>query len=161
MGRKYKYPEVQGWWVYSIYVPSIAKYYIGVSGCKKCSRRWCKAFYKGTALEPYLDEWDSMIKTVIQDGFLTKEESLKKEDALIQELNKLCINERRSGLVYTNDKNAYCREWVKNNTEYQEYHKQYSKQWRLDNPEYHKQYMRQHRLKKKQQNQLTLFDEAS
>lgn len=32
MANKRKYPEVVGWWVYSIQVPSNGKFYIGVSG---------------------------------------------------------------------------------------------------------------------------------
>lgn len=174
MGKR-KYPEIKGYWVYSIQVPSINKYYIGVSRCKECYQRWQKSLYNGTALEPYLDEFDSMIKTVLVDN-LTKEEALKYEDALIQELqmNDLCINSKRSGLI-ANDINSYNRELLKNNTEYHENHKQLCKQWREDNKEkireYNKQYyeknkekQRQRRVKKKlekQVNQLTLFDLAS
>lgn len=130
MNRKRKYPEVQGYWVYSIYIPSINNYYIGVSK-QKCSQRWRTCKYKGKSLEPYLDEWDSMIKTVLVDG-LTKEEALKYEDNIIQALkmNNLCINSYRSGLISVSDKNAYRREYRKNNPEYREYQKQYQKQYK-------------------------------
>lgn len=121
-----KYTEVQGWWIYTIYVPSINKYYIGISGQENCYQRWQKCQYKGGSLEPYLSEWESMEKTVLMDG-LTYEEALKFEDNIIQrfKVNDLCINKYRSGWIAKNDKNAYRRE------------------------------------KRKQQNQLTLFDLAS
>ena len=104
---KRKYPKVSGYWVYSIQIKSNSKYYIGVSKLK-CSDRWYKSVYKGTALEPYLDEWDSMEKTVLAND-LTKEEALKYEDNIIQALsmNDLCINSKRSGLVKVIDVNAY------------------------------------------------------
>lgn len=168
MGRKRKYPEVKGWWLYTIKVPSINKYYIGVSK-QQCSQRWCKSNYKGKSLAPYLNEWDSMIKTVLVDN-LTKEEALKKEDALIQELRfkNLCINERRSGLIEVSDINAYQREHQK---QYYENNKERilerKKQRYQNDAEYRERILEQHkqyRLKKKlekQQNQLTLFDLAS
>lgn len=117
-----------------------------------------KKWYKGIVIEPYLDEWESMEKTVIKDN-LTKEEALKKEDALIQELNDLCINERRSGLI-TKDKNEYQKQYYEDNTEYY-------KQYYEDNKERIKEKRRQRYQRKKlekqqqQQTQLTLFDEAS
>lgn len=175
-----KYPKVQGYWLYTIYVPSINKYYIGVSGCKECCQRWHKSAYLNTVLKHYFNEWDSMEKTVLIDG-LNREEAFKKEDELIQELrmNDLCINKQRSGLFRTNDANAYMREYREDNTEYQEY----QKQWHENNPDYNKQWReqqkqqaiqranqqakqrsKQNRLMKKlqqQQTQLTLFDEAS
>lgn len=135
---KRKYEEVKGYWVYSIKIPSINKYYIGVSK-QKCYRRWNKAGYKGKSLEPYLDEWDSMIKTVLVDN-LTKEQSYQYEDAIIRglQMNNLTINERRSGLI-ASDENVYKREYYENNSEYRECNKQRAKQWRLNNPEYSKQ----------------------
>lgn len=134
-----KYPEVKGYWVYSIQIKSNGKYYIGVSKLK-CCQRWRKGCYKkNNSLGKYLDEWDSMVKTVLIDN-LTKEQALKYEDNIIQALkmNNLCINEQRSGFI-TNDKNAYNREYLKNNPEYHEQCIERSKQWRLDNPEYCKQ----------------------
>lgn len=41
MAGKRKYPEVKGWWIYSIKIPSINKYYIGVSK-QQCCQRWQK-----------------------------------------------------------------------------------------------------------------------
>lgn len=151
---KRKYPEVKGWWVYSIKVPSINKYYIGVSKQKCCYKRWQKAFYKEKSLKPYLSEWDSMIKTVLVDN-LTKEEAYQYEGKIIDALsmNNLCINERRSGLIKVSDVNAYMREYREDNKEqYNEYHKQYYER----NKEKINQQKRQRRLKKKlekQQNQ--------
>lgn len=144
MANKRKYPEVKGWWVYSIYIPSINKYYIGVSKYKKCSQRWRKSAYLTTVLNQYLNEWDSMIKTVIQNN-LTKEQSYQLEGELIQDLNKkdLCINERRSGLI-TNDMNAYIKEYRENNTEYQERQKEYDKQRYENNKEQFKEYNKQY-----------------
>lgn len=163
MANKRKYPKVVGYWVYTIYIPSVAKYYVGISK-QQCYLRWRKASYKGVALEPYLSEWDNMEKIVIQDN-LTKEEALKKEDELIQELrvNDLCINSKRSGLI-ANDKNVYMSEYYKNNKEYRERTNQQRKQWQEDNKEKWNEYRRQRYLKKKlqqQQTQLTLFDIAS
>ena len=160
MANKRKYPEVVGWWVYSIKIKSNGKYYIGVSGYKKCSQRFAKNKYKTCSLNQYLDEWDSMEKTVLIDG-LSKVDAYNYEDNIIRALkmNNLCINELRSGLVSVNDKNAYKRELRKNNTEYRERQNQQVKQWRLDNPEYQKQWQKQNRLKKKlekQQNQTSL-----
>lgn len=172
MARKYE--EVVGYWVYSIKVPSVNKYYIGISK-QRISKRWQKSAYKGMALEPYLNEWDSMEKTVLVDN-LTKEQAYKYEDNILRALkmNDLCINERRSGLIKVSDVNAYQRELLKNNTEYHENQKQLCKQWRENNKENHKQLkkqwyennkekileqQRQRRLKKKlqkQQNSLPL-----
>lgn len=174
-----KYQEVVGYWVYSIQVPSINKHYIGVSK-QQCYKRWCKSYYKDTVLEPYLEEFDSMIKTVLVDN-LTKEEALKYEDNIIRalQMNNLCINERRSGLIEVSDVNTYMRKYRKDNPEYRERQKQcnkqyyennkekyqeYKKQWDKDNPEYMKQYyeknkekireqQRQYRLKKKLEKQ--------
>lgn len=140
---KRKYPEVSGYWVYSIQVPSVNKYYIGISQMQ-CYQRWCKSHYKKNSLAPYLDEWDSMVKTVLIDG-LSKEEAYQYEDNLIQELsmNNLCINTKRSGLIETSDVNAYMKEYRDNNTEYRENHKQLCKQWKLDNKEKWNEYRRQ------------------
>lgn len=139
---KRKYEDVKGYWLYSIKVPSVNKYYIGVSK-QQCSQRWKKAKYKDCSLEPYLQEWDSMIKTVLVDN-LTKEEALKYEDALIQSLqmNNLCINRQRSGLI-ASDKNAYHRELLKNNPEYREREKQLCKQWYEKNKEKMREYDKQ------------------
>lgn len=154
MSRKRKYPEVKGYWVYSIQVPSVNKYYIGVSRRKECSQRWIKSKYESMVLAPYLEEWDSMTKTVLVDG-LSKEQAYKYEDNIIQALkmNNLCINSNRSGLI-ADDINAYQREYIKqyrkNNTEFRERNNQRAKQWRLDNPEYHKQYYERKKLEKQQ-----------
>lgn len=154
MARKRKYEKVSNYWVYSIKVPSINKYYIGVSK-QQCYHRWCKTYYKGMALEPYLDEWDSMIKTVLVDN-LTKEQAYQYEDNILRALsiNNLCINTNRSGLIEVSDINAYNREYKKqlyeNNPEYREREIQRAKQWRLDNPEYHKQYYKRKKLEKQQ-----------
>lgn len=130
-----KYPTVEGYWLYTIYVPSVAKYYVGVSK-QPCNRRWRKTNYKGMALEPYLSEWQDMTKTIIVDN-LTKEEAYQYEDNIIRalQMNDLCINERRSGLIEVSDKNAYQKELLKNNIEYRERQKQLRKQWYENNKE--------------------------
>lgn len=134
--------------MYSIKVPSVNKYYIGTSKLQ-CSRRWNKSTYKDNSLAPYLNEWDSLIKTVIKDG-LTKTEALKMEDDLIQALRfiDLCINFKRSGLI-TDDINAYQREYYQTNTEYRELCKQYQ----LENKEKISERRKQRRLKKKLEKQ--------
>lgn len=156
---KRKYPKVKGYWVYSIYVPSVNKYYIGVSKCKECSQRWNKPTYKTTALEPYLEEFDSMIKTVLVDN-LTKEQSYQYEDAIIRglQMNNLAINKQRSGLFRTNDKNVYNKQYHKQryetDDEYRERAKQQAKQYNWDNKEkmreYRREYQRQYRLNNKE-----------
>lgn len=172
MARKRKYEKVSNYWVYSIKVPSVNKYYIGVSRCKECSQRWIKSLYKDKSLEPYLNEWDSMIKTVLIDN-LTKEEAYQYEDNIIQALkmNNLCINSNRSGLI-ADDINAYMKEYYENNTEFRECRKQQAKQyyeknkerekqqakqWREDNREqyneYQRQYQRQYYKRKKLEKQ--------
>lgn len=155
---KRKYPEVKGWWVYSIKIPSINKYYIGISKRKECCNRWIKSKYKNTALEPYLSEWENIEKTVLVDNLNSKKEALKMEDNIIRalQMNNLTINERRSGLIYTNDENAYMREYREDNREkYNEYHRQWSK----DNREKKNKYQRQYRLKKKlEREQQTVVD---
>lgn len=152
MGRKKIYEEVKGYWVYSIQVPSINKYYIGISGVKKCSQRWYKKAYESSSLAPYLDEWDSMIKTVLIDG-LNREQAYQYEGKIIDALsmNNLCINKQRSGLIRVSDINAYHKECYKNNSEYRENQKQRAKQYRYNNREQIREYRKQYRLKKKQQ----------
>lgn len=132
MARKYE--DVKGYWVYSIKVPSINKFYIGVSK-QPCNRRWRKCNYKGLALEPYLNEWQDMIKTVLMDG-LSKEQAYQYEDNIIRalQMNNICLNEQRSGLI-ANDINAYHKELLKNNPEYYENQKQLCKQWYENNKE--------------------------
>lgn len=146
MANKRKYPKVSGYWVYSIQIPSINKYYIGVSKLQCCSR-WQKTNYKDIALNPYLEEWDSMVKTVLVDN-LTKEEALKYEDNIIRALkmNDLCINKLRSGLITVSDKNAYMKQ----------YQKEYQKEYRENNKEKIQEQRRQRRLKKKLQKQTSL-----
>lgn len=141
---KRKYEDVKGYWVYSIKVPSVNKYYIGVSK-QQCYHRWYKKSYKGKSLEPYLDEWDSMIKTVLVDN-LSKEDAYKYEDNIIRALkmNNLCINKHRSGLIKVNDTNAYNKQYYENN-------KELCKQWRENNPDYMKQWYENNKERQKQQ----------
>jgi hypothetical protein len=129
MANKRKYPEVVGHWVYSIKVPSVNKYYIGVSK-QQCYERWKKTQYESSSLQPYLNEWDSMEKTVLVDN-LTKEQAYQYEGKIIDALsmNNLCINNQRSGLIEVSDINGYMRELYKNNAEYQERQKQRTKQY--------------------------------
>jgi hypothetical protein len=143
MGKR-KYEDVKGYWVYSIQVPSVNKYYIGVSK-RKCCNRWKKSCYKGKSLEPYLSEWQDMIKTVLVDN-LTKEEAYKYEDNIIRalQMNDLCINKHCSGLIRVNDINGYKRELLKNNTEYHENQKQRCKQWQKNNREQYNEYQKQY-----------------
>ena len=149
MANKRKYTEVKGYWIYSIQVQSINKYYIGVSKIP-CCNRWNKSTYENTVLKEYLQEWDSMIKTVLVDN-LTKGQAYQYEDNIIQSLkmNNLCINTQRSGLV-ASDINAYMKE--------------YYKQWQKDNREkwnkYQREYQRQQRAKKKLEKQQNQFLEA-
>lgn len=152
MGKR-KYSKVSGYWVYSIQVPSVNKYYIGVSK-QQCCSRWQKREYIGKSLEPYLDEWESMIKTVLIDN-LSKEEAYLYEGNIIDALsmNDLCINKQRSGLIKVSDENAYKRELYQNNAEYRERKKQRNNKWKKDNREKYNEWQRQYRLKKKLEKQ--------
>lgn len=143
---KRKYPIVIRWWVYSIYIPSIDSYYIGMSK-RQCCERWVKNHYKTMSLNSYLDEWESMVKTVIRDG-LTEKQAVKLEDKLITKYTKIgkCINQRRSGWIAKTNRNVYQKEQRDNNR------KEVNRK------------QREYRAKKKleqNQNQLTLFDLAS
>lgn len=151
MGRIKKYEEISNYWVYSIKVPSINKYYIGISK-RQCCDRWKKSLYKGKSLEPYIDEWDSMEKTVLVDN-LSKKEALKYEDNIIRALsmNNLCLNSNRSGMI-TVDIKTYQREYYENNKEKM---REYQKQYREDNKEKISEQRKQQRLKKKLRNQLS------
>jgi hypothetical protein len=148
MARKRKYEKVSNYWVYSIKVPSIGKYYIGVSK-RQCSYRWRKSQYKSNSLNQYLEEWDSMEKTVLIDN-LTKEQAYQYEDNILRALsiNNLCINTNRSGLI-TNDKNAYQKQRYEDNKErikqYYEDNKERIKQYYEDNKEQIKEYQKQYR----------------
>jgi hypothetical protein len=162
MGKR-KYPKIkEGYWVYSIKIPSVNKYYIGVSKRKECWQRWQKSAYKGTALENYFSEWQNMEKTVLIDG-LTKQDAFIYEGKIIEALkmNDLCINSNRSGLIEVSDANVYMREYREDNTELRENHKQLCKQWRENNKEkcqqyrennreYQREYQKQYRLNNKE-----------
>lgn len=166
---KRKYPKVVSYWVYSLYVPSIDSYYIGYSGRKECSERWLKNRYKRSSLEPYLDEWDNIVKTVIQDG-LTKEQAVQLEDELIIKYRNenRCVNQYRSGWIEKNDKNVYAKEFYKTNEELREkrkkrererYHKNMlNEEFREKERKRSRERRAKKKLKKQQQVQLTLFD---
>lgn len=170
MGKR-RYPKVSGYWVYVIQIPSICKFYVGVSK-RQCYQRWKKSEYKSCLLKEYISEWQDMNKNVIQDN-LTREEALQLEDALIQVLSRynLCINEQRSGLIKVSDVNAYNREKRKqhsekynenrrqrnaNDAEYRERNKQRSKQWWENNKEQINEKRRQRYQRKKLEQQTVV-----
>lgn len=152
MANKRKYPKVVGYWVYSLYVPSIDSYYIGISK-QQCSERWRKGRYKETTLEQYLDEWDNIVKTVIQDG-LTKEQAVQLEDELVIKYRNenRCVNQYRSGWICKNDIIAYNREFRNNNREHcRNYYRQYREKNREELNKYQKEYQKKLREKNREE----------
>lgn len=119
MLKSKKHYEVEKFWVYTIYVPSIKKYYVGCSQQTSSEHRFTKSTYKTKTLGKYLNEWEKMSFNVIVDD-LTKEEALLLEDKIIQfyKKNNLCINKNRSGQCTKNMR---------------EYKRNYNKQWRQNN----------------------------
>lgn len=93
-------------------------YYFGTT--KDIKYRWSRngAFYKKTALEPYIDKygWDN-IKHQILFRDQTKDNALWIEDFLIQTGREdgVCINKKRSGNVSKEDgyKRDYMREYMR------------------------------------------------
>ena len=117
-----KYPKVTGWWVYAHLTPDYQFIYPGYSGGKdgnkQCCCRWQPNNYKGTSLEPYIEQygWDNLIHVVIQDG-LTEEQAEIIEGALIKQAKAdgWCINKQNSGGEAKNNPNEYKRTWALNN----------------------------------------------
>lgn len=107
-----KYPKTTGYWVYAHTTPN-GMYYIGMSK-QQPYFRWRKSKYEDTILEQYISKygWENIQHKVLVDG-LTKKEAERLEDRLIVTLsmNDLCINEKRSGGIARDNKQAYNKQY--------------------------------------------------
>lgn len=143
MSRKRIYVKTSGYFVYAHTTPN-GMIYVGMSKLQPC-QRWHPKQYKDNSLAPYIKQygWENIEHRVLIDG-LTKKEAEQWEDKLIMVLsiNGLCINERRSGGIKRDDKQAYYKQ-------YNEDHKEERKQWREDHRDdkqaYNKQYNEDHK----------------
>ena len=135
-------------------------YYFGQT--KDVEKRWEAngCHYKGTALQPYIEQygWDN-IQHIVLFKDQTKENALWIENFLIETAREdgVCINKQRSGLVSKEE--GYKQEYYEQNKEQmREQHKQYyeqnkeqQKQYREKNKDkkqtYDKQYYEEHRDK--------------
>lgn len=139
MNRKIIYPKTKGYWVYAHITPD-GMQYIGMSQ-QQPSQRWVPSDYKGTTLEPYIEQygWENMSHTVLLDN-LTKAQAEQWEDQIITELqmNGLCINKKRSGGHKRDNDEVYKEQRL-------EYQKIYNKAHRDEQKEYSKAYRKAHK----------------
>lgn len=151
-----KYPQTTGYYPYYHRLPNKMCYF-GMSK-QQPSRRWQPSLYKGTSLQPGIEEfgWDNIEHIVIQDG-LTKHQAEVIEDWFIKNATKdgFCLNDRRSGGKTRDNRSEYNREYnheYHKTEKFKEYHREYYREYSKTEKykEYHREYMRQYRLKKKQ-----------
>ena len=118
---------------YSVYqhVTPDGMYYFGQT--QNVERRWRNngSLYKGTALQPYIEQygWDN-IQHIVLFRDQTKEDALWIEDFLITTAREdgVCINKQRSGNISKDedyDKNQSKQYYETNKGQVQERHKQY------------------------------------
>ena len=101
-------------WVYVHLTPD-GMVYVGRSSRGYTEERWLRENYKGTSLNREIElwGWENIKHILISDG-LSYDESYKLEQELIRfaRINGVCINERNSGLLWSNDpKNAMKEYW--------------------------------------------------
>lgn len=106
--------EVKDNWVYWHITPD-GMVYTGRSSRSLTEERWVRENYKNTSLNREIElwGWDKIQHIVMADG-LSKEESYELEQELITftRINGICINERNSGLLWSNNpKNAMKEYW--------------------------------------------------
>ena len=150
--------------LYTVYqhVTPDGMYYFGQTNNIK--RRWeangCR--YKGTALQPYIEQygWDN-IKHIVLFRDKTKEDALWIEDFLIETAREdgVCINKQRSGNVskkegYNKNQMKYLREHnredeIKKQKQYYEQNKDKIKQYYEQNKDKISDYQRDYREKNK------------
>ena len=132
---------------YSVYqhVTPNKMYYFGATNNIK--RRWegNGCHYKGTALQPYIEQygWDN-IQHIVLFKDQTKENALWIENFLIETAREdgVCINKQRSGLVSKEE--GYSQEYDKqyyeqNKDKFKEYYEQNKKQIRERKRKYYEQ----------------------
>ena len=139
---------------YSVYqhVTPDGMYYFGATNNIK--RRWegNGCHYKGTALQPYIEQygWDN-IQHIVLFKDQTKENALWIEDFLITTAQEdgVCINKQRSGNISKEEGyyQQYCEE---NKEQIKEQQKQYYEQNKQQRREYQKQYYEQNKEKFKE-----------
>lgn len=128
--------------------------YVGVTSRDKLSKRWCPSAYKGTALEPYINEYGW--KTIKHEVIYTcedRQEAYQVEEEMRQYYEEMgcCINMRRSGLDWATNEKEYQRQWREEHQEEiadykriysQEHNEENKKRWRKwydnhkDDPEF-------------------------
>ena len=142
-------------------------YYFGQTNDIKHRWRGNGIGYKGTALEPYIEQygWEN-IKHIILFENQTKENALFIENFLIETAREdgVCINQRRSGNVSKEE--GYKRDYYEQNKDgilnkqkqYREQNKdkikERNKQYREQNKDKYRDYKRQYRRRKKEEKQL-------
>ena len=154
---------------YSVYqhVTPDGMYYFGQTNNIK--RRWRNngVEYKGTALQPYIEQygWDN-IKHIVLFKDQTRENALWIENFLIETAQEdgVCINKNRSGNVskeerykqdydkhyYKKNKDKKQQYYEQNKEQILEQKKQYREKNREKYNEYHRQYQRQRKKLEKQ-----------
>lgn len=136
-GRKRIYPEVEGWWVYTLITPD-NKFYIGQSG-QQCHNRWKVDNYIDGSFRPYILKWgwNNIQKVVLAQG-LTHEQAIILEGMLIKAGKEagFCVNRYDSGYI-----TADIKEYEANRRQKPE-RQAYLKQWRRDHKECIREYQR-------------------
>ena len=169
MSRVSKYPKTIGYYVYCHITPD-EMFYIGMSK-QQPSQRWKPLYYKGTSLQPGIEEfgWNSIRHVVLKDG-LTKEQAEVLECLLIDEATRqgFCLNKQRSGGIKRDNRNEYDREYrqtekykeyqheYRKTEKYKERHRVYNRNRYQNDAEYRERQLerkRQNYLKKKLQNE--------
>lgn len=153
------------WKVYIHTTPN-GDVYVGITGMD-IEKRWLQSGYKGTALEPYINEygWENITHQVIYTT-PDREEAYQVEEEMRQyyEESGCCINKYRSGLVKAKDKKSYQQQWYEDNKdEHKERCCKRKKEKRQNDPvfrEKEKEYSRQYRAKKKFDKELARMVEA-
>ena len=144
---------------YSVYqhVTPDGLYYFGATNNIK--RRWRNngAGYKGTALQPYIEQygWDN-IQHIVLFRDQTRENALWIEDFLITTASEdgVCINKRRSGNISKEEdynKNQSKQYYETNKDKIKEQHKQYYEENKDKRLEYQQQYREQNKQQIKEQ----------
>ena len=150
---------------YSVYqhVTPDGMYYFGQTNNIK--RRWSNngSLYKGTALQPYIEQygWDN-IQHIILFREQTRENALWIENFLIETAREdgVCINKKRSGLVskeegyqqqyYEKNKDKKKQYYETNKDSIREYQQEYCQKTKDKKQDYDKQYYEKNKDKKKQ-----------
>lgn len=137
---------------YTVYqhVTPDGMYYFGQTNNIKHRWRNNGAGYKGTALQPYIEQygWDNIQHIVLFEN-QTRENALWIEDFLIETAREdgVCINKNRSGFVSKDE--DYQREYQQNYYEQnkdkkREYLREYYREYREQNKDNYREYQREY-----------------